>query len=262
MNNGHYFNNCGEPKVFPSYCIFLDILGFKDKIIDAKSKNESNKLLNHLYTTLNNAYLNLQNNNRSWYTKTFSDNILLAHPINDDDETIFGSIIDSVQEFQLEMILAGYLIRGGWAIGELFIDKEFVYGSALVDAVKCEKEAKFPRVLLSDEMKSLVKKHLEYYNLESHLAPQQRDVLKDEQDNYFLNYLQPVLIDVDTHDIKTLELHKDHIIAGFKSMNDPEILAKYEWLADYHDYFLINSIQDQNDLLLNIPGKHKFSIIP
>lgn len=39
-----YFDKHGKPRLFPSYCIFVGILGFKDEITNAYEKQQEVKL--------------------------------------------------------------------------------------------------------------------------------------------------------------------------------------------------------------------------
>ena len=84
---------------------------------------------------------------------SFSDNLILGIPMVEEDLGAYGLglFLDSVASYQLNMALAGRFVRGGIALGNLYIDNSFVTGEALVHAVQLEENvAIFPRVVLSE----------------------------------------------------------------------------------------------------------------
>lgn len=176
-----------------------------------------------------------------FYFKTFSDNILLAYPgFSDDLESEFAFIMWSLREYQFRMALKGFFIRGGLTFGPLFLSEDTVYGKALLDAYNLESEiAVNPRVVLSNEVKELVDKHINYYANGN--APQKKDVLVDADSRYFINYLAECLLDDgegQSLDVSSLREHKAQIERGLQEFTSKlQIFSKYAWLAAYHNYF-------------------------
>jgi hypothetical protein len=129
------------------------------------------------------------------------------------------------------MALNGFFIRGGLAIGQLFIDKNSVYGVALLEAHHLEsKVAINPIVVLCDKTMKLIDKHLNFYAGET--APQFRDVLKGPDGRYFLNYLtESIVQDNDSEYLDTTALykHKEQIEMALKKYSTtPTVFAKFE----------------------------------
>lgn len=77
----------------------------------------------------------------------FSDNLVISTPI-EFEKNIFVTI-GRIRRILLE---EGFLTRGGIAIGPLYHEENVILGPALIEAVKLEKEASFPRILCSDSM--------------------------------------------------------------------------------------------------------------
>src|SRR5438128_192013 len=58
--------------------------------------------------------------------KVFTDNIVIGHPVHEDAESELGHIFEQLASFQLEMATAGFFVRGGVSIGQLYMDKNIV----------------------------------------------------------------------------------------------------------------------------------------
>ncbi len=206
-----YFSS-GKPEHRLSYCAFLDVLGFSERIRNASHTSDSaNELLQsfHHILTKSIAILKGTTDDSMLHYKSFTDNVVLAHPrFSNDMESEFAFILWAINEYQFQMALNGFFIRGGLAIGQLFIDKNSVYGVALLEAHHLEsKVAINPIVVLCDKTMKLIDKHLNFYAGET--APQFRDVLKGPDGRYFLNYLtESIVQDNDSEYLDTTALYK------------------------------------------------------
>lgn len=237
-----YFKE-GKPVHHLSYCAFLDVLGFSERMRASYQNKEANKLLQQFHTTFDNQIKILKSDEKEsfLYFKSFSDNILLAYPrFSRDMESEFGFILWSISAYQFEMALQGFFIRGGLSVGQLFIDDNSVYGQALLDAYELEsKIAINPIIVLCNKTMSLVDQHLSYYSDNS--APQMRDILVNADGRYFINYLSECVIETDEGDelnTMTLKKHKEQIEhALIQYNNQPTVFAKFSWLSAYHNYF-------------------------
>lgn len=236
-----------KPTLRTSFCLFLDVLGFSKEIIKHDSCGDGNTHLTEINKAIGKAGYNLKGYGESWNVKIFTDNVVLGSPIDQlhegDEEGRFGHIVMNLVYYQLSMVLDGFFVRGGWSIGNLFMNTRLIYGKALIEAHEIESKLSiFPRVILSEEMKMLVKKHLNYYS-KTTISPQKHHVLKDEEDNFFINYLVGVLDD--DYEVKwnLLAKHKNIIEGKINTFrNDKRVLRKYKWAAFYHNYFCNNFI--------------------
>lgn len=237
-----------KPTVRPSFCLFIDALGFKDEILlnDSHDCIKANKHLRHFYSAFKKAISFLDDEDEKlWGTKVFTDNIVLGSPIDrwwhlGNEEGVFGLIISGVIWFQIMMVQKGYFFRGGWSLGSLYMNDIVVYGKALIEAYNIESiVARYPRIVLSEQMKELVDKHMSYYS-DRNFSPQASHILRDENSNYFVNYLfGPIEYGSDFSEITDfLTTHKKGIERNLKLYkHKPTILEKYRWIAYYHDYF-------------------------
>lgn len=233
----------GKPVHRLSYCAFLDVLGFSERIRASHKNKSADRLLQEFHAIFKKRISRLESDvdESLLYFKSFSDNVLLAHPrFSEDMESEFGFILWSISEYQFEMALQGFFIRGGLSVGPLFVDDNSVYGEALIDAYHLEsKVAIYPIVVLCDNTMKLVDKHVGYYHGEA--APQVRDVLVNADGRYFINYLSECILptdDGDSVDINSLQKHKDQIESALAQYGgQPAVFAKFSWLAAYHNYF-------------------------
>lgn len=237
-----YFS-AGKPIHRLSYCAFLDVLGFSERIRASYNDGSADNLLESFHKILARSIAELKKstNGSMLYFKSFTDNVVLAHPrFSEDMESEFGFILWAINEYQFQMALKGFFIRGGLAVDQLFMDENSVYGAALLEAYRLEsKVAVNPVVVLCDNTMKLVDRHIGYYSGE--FAPQLRHVLKGPDGRYFLNYLTECIIEGDDReylDAKSLRLHKKQIESALKSYAAvPTVFSKFSWLAAYHNYF-------------------------
>lgn len=233
----------GKPVHRLSYCAFLDVLGLSERIRASYESKAGDKLLQEFHAIFKKriSQLKLDIGGSLLYFKSFSDNVLLAHPqFSRDMESEFGFILRSISEYQFEMALRGFFIRGGLSVGPLFVDDNSVYGEALINAYHLEsKVAVSPIVVLCDNTMKLVDKHIGYYY--GNGAPQVRDILVNADGRYFINYLSECILQTDEGEEvarDSLKQHKGQIESALAQyVGQPAVFAKFSWLAAYHNYF-------------------------
>ncbi len=119
-------------------------------------------------------------------------------------------------------------------------------GDALLEAHKGESSlARDPRIFLTSSACACVRTHLEYY-ARSPRAPQNRDVLCDIDGQWFVNYLDTILVAEDEAGpfYNELTKHKESVECRLDQHRDrPTVYSKYAWVADYHNWFC-----DQHEL--------------
>jgi len=238
-----------------SFCAFLDVLGFSDRITTSYRNETGDQLLQEFYQIFTDQVSKMKDEFEDCflYFKSFSDNVLLAHPqLTEEMESEFGFILWSIKGYQFSLALKGFFIRGGLSIGPLFIDEHNVYGQALIDAYNLEnKIAVNPMVVLCDNTMELVKHHLTYYMGDR--APQLNDLLINSDGRYFINYLSECVRDTqdgDSLDIESLGIHRDRINEALSQYSDkPKVFSKFLWLSNYHNYFCdsVSSFQEYSD---------------
>ncbi|MDM8752799.1 hypothetical protein [Morganella morganii] len=260
-----YFHN-GKPIHRKSYCAFLDVLGFSARISASYINGTEDALLAEFHHILTKSLSSLEEDTDEsmLYFKSFTDNVVLAHPdFSSEMESEFGLILFPIREYQFKMALNGFFIRGGLAVGQLFMDKNSVYGAALLESYRLESNvAVNPIVVLCDDTMKMVDEHLKYYAKGD--APQLRDVLKGPDGRYFINYLMECIIDgvyEEYIDTKSLIRHKHQIEKALKAYATiPTVFSKFSWLASYHNYFcdMISKFPEYNDTMKVSSNLSKF----
>lgn len=240
-----YLQQDGSAVLQESWFCFLDILGFKEilRANDHARISEFHELMRRGRTILEGSSEEEDYLGRNFHAlSAFTDNIALGFPFDDDGEMESGMVFERVAEFQLEMVLSGFFIRGGISVGEAYIDELAVYGPALLEAYVGESElARDPRIVLTDSAKALVSRHLEYYGGGRH-APQNSDLKRDRDGQWFVDYLLTTIIN-DSYETplvheEAIRAHRDIVTARLNEFRgSPRIWSKYEWVALYHNDF-------------------------
>jgi len=243
-DNNPYLNK-GSKYLAKSYCVFIDILGYSSEILEYSKLGKELDHFEKFYTTFLKATETIRDSNQlSIQTKIFSDNILIGAPIGYggifDDETQLGTLAMFLKYLQLDLTLEGYFLRGGWTIGNLFIDENIAYGEGLISSYNLEQSTNFPRIEVSSEIEPLIQKHFGYYS--NPFSTLQNTYLIKNNGRIFVNYLKGLTeigelgLDVDTN---KLNKHKELIESRLIDFNSiSKIRSKYEWSAEYHNYFV------------------------
>lgn len=187
----------------------------------------------------------------------FTDNICIGFPIHlrDDGEIELGELLRRIGAYQLEMAVSGYFVRGAVAVGDVYMDDLAVFGAPLIEAHECESRANTPRIILAPTARDLASVHLGYYGNGEH-APLAHDLKCDADGEWFVDYLDGLIVDEDHLVVGAdeLERHKAAVEAKLAEFaQSPRILAKYVWVARYHNWFWQRR-QHLYDRDLSIPG--------
>ncbi len=265
-NRNPYIGEYGAPTLKRSVVAFIDILGYVDLVKNAEEESKSQELLTKLHRALNKARRHVDPDRSDSIVnsfrdkdlsafRAFTDNIVIGHPIHDDGEIELGNIFNDLSYFQMIMTIEGFFIRGAISIGDLYMDDITVYGSGLVEAYEAELNlSRDPRIILAESARTAVNQHLEYYGGGDH-APQNRDLLKDSDGQYFVNYLDTIIPEHDCVYEDELRKHKEIIekkLIEYK--NKPPIWSKYMWAANYHNYFCEENSQINDCLKVDTAG--------
>jgi len=220
----------------------MDVLGFNELV----TVDNQDVLLDQFYAVISEQVKFL---NTHWESsesppeiKVFTDNIVVGYPYLSDDDREFYDLISVVADYQLAMSLKGFFIRGGVSIGELFIDKYTVYGSALLDAYGLEsKSARDPRIILSEKVRELIETYREKVYENGHDFPYKKSILIDIDGLAYINYLGRAVDENSRQKIinwQLIQKHKSKVEENLtKYKSNTNIWSKYHWLASYHNYF-------------------------
>lgn len=257
-----------NPKMLNSAVCFIDILGFSSLIEEACKNNRGDHLLNRLYhSIIENIGFIKPSTQFSGKIKIFTDNIVMGIPILDDGESELGRIFLGFAAYQLSLTLNGFFVRGGVSIGDYYVNEYISYGPALLEAHNIESVyANTPRIVLGQGAKELVKQHLTYY-ANPNYAPQMRGIFVDNDGEWFINYLEAAFPsrDEETYSYarEIMIKHKKIVINKLNEFKcNIKILKKYEWTAQYHNYFCNLNFRGDTNLQINgVDGSGNFKFI-
>jgi hypothetical protein len=255
---------------------YVDILGYKDRILKCQNDYDAlnqelqdfkKKILDHQ------SFLVSVIESRGTVS-FFSDSVYIHVPIASSDAKaledgrpeICGSI-ENLAMFQFNLALENVYIRGGAAVNFGYLDKTIAFGPGLLDAVECEKTAEYPRICLTELAVEIIKYYIE--NKWPGDEKINKFILCDNQEKYFINYLQTIIDFVEDmcdnlpddykrwplyrnvpEAVDQMRKHKENIELNLRSATESKVLNKFEWLAQYHNFFCRKHFREMTDLII------------
>lgn len=270
MSRNPYHTDTEEqvPTLRNSVFVYMDILGYSEMIRESEESGTQQEVLSKLHNALSKGREWLEENTLpqqqlrefikkdSYALKAFTDNIVIGWPIRDDGESEFWSAFSKLSIFQLQMVTSGFFIRGAISVGNAYVDEITVFGKALTEAHIGELSlARDPRIILTPSAMNVARGHLKHYSEPRH-APHTRDILQDSDGQWFLNYLDCILIAVNEQGPFYGEFLNHKTIVEQKLQQyrgNPSIWSKYAWVAGYHNYFSdLHSEHFNDDYKINV----------
>jgi hypothetical protein len=251
MSRNPYHDADQQPVLRKSVFACMDILGYKASVEEAHRTGTEQALLNKLYAPLSSGRNWLEDAHAPrelkeltekdrFALKAFTDNIVIGWPVRDNAEVEFGSAFSKLAQFQFDMVLSGFFIRGALSVGEAYVDEIAVSGAALLEAYEGESTlARDPRIVLTASAVKAATAHLAHYR-DPHDAPHVRDLLRDSDGQWFLNYLDRVLIAENERGPFYEEFLRHKAIVEVRlseHKSNPPVWSKYAWVAAYHNFF-------------------------
>jgi hypothetical protein len=243
---GAFATEDGQPHVQEAVIAYFDILGFTQDMQAAAKKGQSDDFLKRFSSVAKGWYLAARDNfsaewgdgRRLWELNSFSDNVVIGHPIRHGGEVELGHVMSDIAMLQMGFILeGGFFLRGAVAAGDLYMDDDVIYGTGLLSAVDAEHEADVPRVVIHASAARLVREQLRFY-ASIRNAPHTRILLRDEDGHLFVNYLSAAFEYATGAVEDWLKQHREIVVGRLERYRSkPRIWAKYAWVARYHNYF-------------------------
>jgi hypothetical protein len=232
-----------------SIVAFVDILGLRKAMADAARDGTASDLLDRVSRFVSTWRHALSDRNyfpseprcRYWEVRVFSDNFVISHPIEIEDlhgDFEFGSLLSQIALLQIGAIEAGFFVRGGVALGDMYVDRDILFGLPLADAYYAEsKLALQPRVVLADSAQQFVMARIAPRPSEH--EPYARSLLKGEDGRLFVNYLDGTIQTTGEPPIhEWIEQHSHATEAALsRYAGDSHVYDKYVWVARYHNYW-------------------------
>ena len=195
---------------------YLDMLGAKQMICNDNDFDFLNHLNMFMEDAIEESGGGIFSKKEEIFVKIFSDNILLAIELKENDkqrDDKIATLLNTVANIYNEILRYGYLMRGAIVEGEFFHNDIIVYGKGLVEAVLLEEnKADVPRIIV----RAKVTEPNSYYYL-----------MQDKDDELFLNifHLCDAFDDINFK-ISLLEMLKKH-------KNDEKIKTKIMRMIKY-----------------------------
>jgi hypothetical protein len=243
------------PMLVPSVVAYIDILGYKELVDDVHKKGEGPEFIVDFRKVLDESYkmlkpdldwlpfrVGLDAMKNQYVVRGFSDNIVIGYPFFEDKDTEphLRRVFDLLALFQLHLVLSGFFLRGAIAFDELYVDDDIIFGKGFLEAVKGEQElSRDPRIILTNSAEQLIKANLTndaFLERSSYY----RDLFEDADGKLFLNYLECILI-AESEIGPSFDHLLNHKTAVEKKLQEhisrPNIWSKYQWVANYHNFF-------------------------
>jgi hypothetical protein len=247
-----YVDDDGRPVLYPSFFALVDVLGFCERTKQAHRDGAEGELLQALAAALCQERLSVDSKafaamltgneeHRLWWHKFFTDNIVLAYPVRypySEGELELGSLMMMVARYQCAMSRRGFFLRGAFSYGGVHMGEDIVFGAPLVEAHELEMDhARWPRVLVSDGVMDWVWYHATRFS-SMEVAPQDHEVVFDEDGRPFLNYLGAAQPDYFAILWDHIEEHRDAVTSAMGDESaDGDVVEKLRWAARYHNWF-------------------------
>ena len=244
-----------ELKLTPHVIVFVDLLGFRELLKATADPQASRDLLEEYSEVIDVVLDVLGKSDKLVFSHwSFSDSFLLAASQGTDDwEAAIGFATVMVAHLQLEMVLRGWFVRGGFSLGPFYGDDRIVFGPAFLEAYEVEtKRAIYPRVTMTDRVLYENMEALRYY-ANPYESPQNGYVLVDSDNTAFVNYLYtPIGAEEDrAASVEVARKHKQVVEESLQQFRmNPHLLAKYRWVAAYHNFFVTTWLKDLSDELI------------
>ena len=237
----------GEPRLAMCAVLFIDLLGVREM----NASPDVDDHLVRLERAVTGMYRNFLRADSPWPAAFFSDTLVLASPVDDEDaeESAIGGLVIQAAWLQLNLIAQGFFARGALSLGAFHIREGLLFGPALVEAYELESQvAVHPRVVLGQTAVASQREALHFYASAAE-SPQNALLLRDRDDQVFINYLG-LLFDEPEDPRPALALHRDAIRAALaQHRGDKRRWEKYRWVGEYHNHVVSERLQEPEFLV-------------
>jgi hypothetical protein len=242
-----FIDEQGEPKLARCAVLFADLLGVRT--VSESSPLEGLRQLEHATRRTFRDFLAADS---PWPSAFFSDTLVVASPVEapDEEEAALGGLILQTAALQLNLIRNNWFLRGGIAVGEMYLRDGLVFGPALIEAFDVERSlAVYPRIVLSKDAAASQRKELVYYAQPAE-SPENLLLLEDDDGVVFIDYLSLLLDEPEQLDPAFL-MHRKRVLDGLaRHRSDRRVWDKYRWVAEYHNHTCRLLVPGKNHLLV------------
>lgn len=210
------------------YVAFLDILGFKNLVNGPEATCQSILSIYQGFDVMQKTYFgNDYGEAQDVKMKVMSDSICLY--IEADKPNALWSLISFCTVFQYDLLTIPQhiFVRGGIALGDMFVENDIVFGPALTQAYLLEeKNAKVPRIIILKETLEYGKKQAD----KDAADLMEISTFRDDDAFYVLNYF--VLLCFNDNNEKIVDQIKAVVSDYLDSTIDESIRQKYLYVEN------------------------------
>ena len=228
---------------------FVDLLGFKEAVFqsetNAKIKKDVDAAMNYSLKIkcLNDAYNKLASKDKRVNLTVFSDCLVVTcQKFNDNQNNLYTDFLKGIVNMIFNLIITGFLVRGGITYGSLYHKDGVCYGPAMNRAYLLESEkAVYPRILIDGfALKELAQDNF-IHNSIKYISPDKSDGL------LFLDYLSQKAYFEDNdnyYDFEGNRLDYNRFLKNTKNLimdnlyqhqNNKKVYEKYLWYKNYYN---------------------------
>src|SRR5260221_9308380 len=146
---------------------YIDILGFRETVLTKTfdivddiygefNRSVKEGIKRSLYLLKPNPEKGVELDVKKVKVVYFSDCVIWSYPTKDITESEYFAFLIAVKTFfngiQNMLFNKEIATRGGISIGNLYLNENKIFGSGLVKAYELEKKAKYPRILIDEEI--------------------------------------------------------------------------------------------------------------
>ncbi len=266
------------------FVAYADILGYSERIKKCNNNYESlNAELEDFKIKILHPQINLIESIEALQgtVSFFSDSVFVHVPIASESPRFFsdGRVyicipIEDLAAYQFDLTVNNIFIRGCATVNYGYLDQTIAFGPGMIAAVECEKNAKYPRICLTDRAMKPIRHYIDNrWPGDERIS---KFVLHGDDKQFFINYLQTIIDFINDfcepipeemkeyplynnvpESIELMKKHKENIESNLKN---PEVREKFSWLANYHNYFCESHFEEIDDLIIS-DYHEKFSAI-
>ncbi len=207
---------------------YLDILGFRRLVL--QSHEDAERTIRRLDETIQHTleFLALDAGADWFSVKLFSDCFCISCGEED-----LGTLLTEMSFLQYHLACDGIFVRGGLSVGRHFENTRIIFSEGLIRAYELQCPDPYPRFLIDPAVVELIRAERSEGCRNELLG----FVLQGFDGVCFLDYLNYSGYEGDWDKEDLLQSHKDAITEQVAlNGSRPEILAKYRWLAEYHNF--------------------------
>ncbi|MGG2469320.1 hypothetical protein ACOV1W_16470 [Paraclostridium bifermentans] len=214
--------------------VFMDILGFKEMVLDPNRKDNLFYVMNYFKWTGESNYTGLlKENDLGKEVTVFSDSIVISYDAKIQGQ-VFYILLDIIR-IQLDLANRGIILRGGVSIGELYHNRETIFGPAMIKAYELEsKNAIYPRIILDQKLLDYAYENpSDHHNSEQEMEYILSLIEMDKDGYWYTDFLsQEGELDYQSDIVYIFDKLKEITSKGIKSSNE-SVKEKYLWLDSY-----------------------------